>query len=493
MAACNQDAVYTDQQGDCWSRRMRGRRMKIGSNWVAGANLGAVLAFAPPAIADGSVTALLRHQTDAFSEASDRRDQPRMDALLDDEVLFSGGNGTVDRDPQRDKNDMTALVLKRQAQSFRGAGQRGAVSAMRRYLDDQVLFVNEDGAVSGNRDFKTGAPAAPPRPGSSTLTLSDWVLHYSGDVAVASYTDHQTVRFGDQILSYQFLSVDSWVKRRSGWKLIGSETIPLNQDPPAMTPAPQELADYAGNYVAGQLLRVTIALDGNALALSTNGGSPAVLVPISRDEFISGGAAPGYARAPIIFQRDAQGHISGYVSRNVILSRRESATGGAIAPAQNPTSTLALKDFVVHQTGDIAVATFLHERTIDYGGVVMHKSYRSIETWIKRANGWKMIASQGRELLADPPSISLSPSELQSYSGGYSAGLGLRVQISPTADALAASTNGERPIRLVPQVRDVFFVPGSPRITVIFQRDSAGRITGYISRRDGRDLAFSRG
>lgn len=89
--------------------------------------------------------------------------------------------------------------------------------------------------------------------------------------------------------------------------------------------------------------------------------------------------------------------------------------------------------------------------------------------------------------------MSLSPSELESYSGAYNAGPGLRVHISRAADALAASTSGEQPVRLVPEARDVFFVPGSPRITVIFRRDAAGRITGYISWRDGRDLTFSRG
>jgi hypothetical protein len=107
-------------------------------------------------------------------------------------------------------------LLKQQTQSFHEAGQRGDLPAMRRYLDEQVTFIDENGVVSSQRTFKGGAPAAAPKPGSYSLTLSDWILHDGGDVAVASYTDHQTVRFGDQILSYWFLSVDSRVKRCSG-------------------------------------------------------------------------------------------------------------------------------------------------------------------------------------------------------------------------------------------------------------------------------------
>ena len=57
-----------------------------------------------------------------------------MGRLLDDDVLFSGGNGSVDRDPARDKNDALSTLLKWQTQAFRNAGQRGDVAEMKRYL-----------------------------------------------------------------------------------------------------------------------------------------------------------------------------------------------------------------------------------------------------------------------------------------------------------------------------------------------------------------------
>ena len=129
----------------------------------------------------------LKGQTESFTDASSRHDQTAMGRLLDDDVLFSEGNGSVDRDPARDKNDALSTLLKGQPQAFRNAGQRGEVAEMKRYLDDNVVFINEDGVLSRYADFEGVAAAAPPGAISSTVTMTDWVLHYSGDVAVSSF------------------------------------------------------------------------------------------------------------------------------------------------------------------------------------------------------------------------------------------------------------------------------------------------------------------
>lgn len=114
------------------------------------------------------------------------------------------------------------------------------------------------------------------------------------------------------------------------------------------------------------------------------------------------------------------------------------------------------RDFMVHHSGDVAVATFLHDRDTPYYGQILHQIYRSIETWAKRGAARKMIASQGRQLPADPPVASLSPKELDGYAGVYSAGSDRTVTIFRQGDELAASTSGEPIARLAAEVRDVF-------------------------------------
>ena len=39
---------------------------------------------------------------------------------------------------------------------------------------------------------------------------------------------------------------------------------------------------------------------------------------------------------------------------------------------------------------------------------------------------------------------------------------------------------------------DAFFVPGEPRTRRIFQRDAAGRISGFVERRESWDLFWKR-
>jgi ketosteroid isomerase-like protein len=439
-------------------------------------------------------TALIRAQTNAFAEASDRQDQPAIDRMVDPDVLFSGGNGQVDRDPQFDKNDEVSALLKRQTQAFRDASQRGDVAAMRAWLDPALTFVNEDGVVSTLQTFHAGSPAVPPGSRSARVTIADWVLHHSGDVAVSSFTDDQVVDYGGQSVDCKFLSVEIWILRGTQWKLMGSQTIPLHQNPPALSLPADALAAYIGDYADGAGLTVTVSRDGDSLATSVNGDKPSPLVPESRDVFFRPDTEPGYARRRIVFRRDAGGRVTAYVSRSLVLERNGSAAAssrsGVALPAVSP--SLTLRDFVVRRAGDVAIATFLHDRVANFHGHAIHAIYRSMEAWVNRNGNWRMISSQGRELEPDPPAAASSPKPLDDYTGTYAAGPGLTVKISKAGERLLASTNQATAQTLTAEAEDRFFVAGAPRTSIVFQRNKTGCVTGYLGRRDERDLVFSR-
>lgn len=38
----------------------------------------------------------------------------------------------------------------------------------------------------------------------------------------------------------------------------------------------------------------------------------------------------------------------------------------------------------------------------------------------------------------------------------------------------------------------MLFTPGQPRLRKIIQRDARGKVTGFVSRREGHDLVFKR-
>jgi hypothetical protein len=354
------------------------------------------------------------------------------------------------------------------------------------------VYVDEDGVLVGQREFKTGAPALPAWASSSTIAIKDWTLHYDGKVAVASYVDDQTARVGNQELHDQFLSVDTWIKRERAWKLLASYTIPLNQDPAPAHLAPQDLQQYVGVYSIDHGQTVKIASDGAALTRTGSDGKSASLSAVARDIFVITGTDAGYGRPLVVFKRDADGKVSGYVNRDLTIPKLDAQADSATGTPPAVHSTLVLRDFIAHSAGDVVVATFFHDRTTDFGTRSLHATYRSMETWVKRPDGGKMITSQGRELLPDAQTTSLAAAELGHYEGVYSAGANLAVKIALDGDALVASAPNSAPMRLLPVTRDYFIVRGSPRIGVLFVRDATGQITGYLSRRDGRDVSFTR-
>jgi len=446
------------------------------------------------AVGDGGLSALLKHQTQAFSDASQTGDTAAMNALVDDQVLFSSGNGTVDGTGDAAKDPVSAL-LRKKTQAFLEARQRGDTAVMKSYFDDAALFTNEDGVVSGPHDLRIGASAVPAKDASFTITVSEWALHHAGDVAVASFIDDRAVRCGGQVLDDRFRAVETWFKRGATWKLVGSQAIPLPQDPAAVSLPSDELDEYAGTYTSAAGTRVVVSRNGDALTALPDGGKAIALAAETRDVFF----APGAAGARRIFQHDASGHVTGYVSRtaggDVAFTKADPAAAAASAapPPQPISSSITVTRWVVHVFGDLAIGSFVDDKVTRFpGDIVSNPKFRSTESWIKRGAAWKMIASQTLTLQPEPPAVTLSPDELNDYIGTYGIGSGIRVTITRDGTALASSVNGGKAVPFEAEVRDVFFTPGSPGSRDIFQRDPSGRVTGFLHRRDGRDLIYSR-
>lgn len=143
------------------------------------------------------------------------------------------------------------------------------------------------------------------------------------------------------------------------------------------------------------------------------------------------------------------------------------------------------------QDGDTAVALFRQKETEHYFGQTIHASYLTNTVWKKRAGGWKQIAAQVLAERTDPPAIALPVDKLAQYAGTY------RLKDSEPTYTLAIRNgellgmrNGRKPAKWKAEAPDVFFIPGDPRIRKIFQRDSRGRITGFVERRESWDIAW---
>jgi hypothetical protein len=81
---------------------------------------------------------------------------------------------------------------------------------------------------------------------------------------------------------------------------------------------------------------------------------------------------------------------------------------------------------------------------------------------------------------------------LDEYVGRYQAAPDLIYEITRNGDELSGGVVGGKPGPQKMELRDVMFAPGQPRSRKIFTRDAAGHVTGYLSRREERDVVWTR-
>jgi ketosteroid isomerase-like protein len=203
------------------------------------------------------------------------------------------------------KVDVSTLLF-RQTQQFSEAAQRGDGRSIARYLDDRVIFFNETGEMATKTELSANGP---PLPGiDRTIATTDWKCRVHGNVAVASFVDVvEQGRPGHRVRA-SFRSVETWLKEGDSWKMIGSETLTLHQDPPSLVLSAELLQQYAGSYVASSGLTFILKREANGLVVSIAGG-PAMPQKAEAPGILF---IPGSALREVI-QRNAQGRVSGFI------------------------------------------------------------------------------------------------------------------------------------------------------------------------------------
>ena len=165
----------------------------------------------------------------------------------------------------------------------------------------------------------------------------------------------------------------------------------------------------------------------------------------------------------------------------------------AIEPLPKGSSgTIAVTEWKATIFGDSAVSTEIDDEHENFHGQKIHAQYRATATWLKEAGDWKLVALQTIALRQDPPAVTLSGAQLDSYVGRYRAGADYTYTIIKNGDKLYGATNDGKPVEIEAELADVLFTPGAPRSRKIFQRDADGKVTGFLSRREERDVAFKK-
>ena len=249
---------------------------------------------------------------------------------------------------------------------------------------------------------------------------------------------------------------------------------------PAHTALPAALALLAALLPPPQARAATQPADDRALSTLLEAQTQAFSEAGKRND----AATMDRLLDPLVVFTNEQGQVA---------TKADLLEGAGPPAAADPNTRIQVTHWAMRRQGDdVATATFIDEVTRKLGGQQLVLRFQSTETWARRASGWKMIASHTMNVVRPPAPVTLAPALLDEYAGIYRLGSAMTVTIARSGDRLFTSTNGAPPSALQAEIKDVLFAPAVPNVRRIFQRNAQGRIQGFVSRRDGSDLVFTK-
>lgn len=203
-----------------------------------------------------------------------------------------------------------AATLKRQTQQLIDAVSRGDSGVWDLYLDPDVRYVDETGAVMTKQQMVDGTRPLPAGV-SGTIRIMDFDAVVHGDVGVATYVDDETETFHGHALHCRYRTTDTWRKTDEGWRLIAAQVLALREDPPSIPLTAAQRDAYRGTYVLAPGVAYEIRAAGDGLQGQQSGRMAETLLAEAPDVLF----VPGRPRYRYVFLRDASGKITGFAQR----------------------------------------------------------------------------------------------------------------------------------------------------------------------------------
>jgi Domain of unknown function (DUF4440) len=211
--------------------------------------------------------------------------------------------------PSSQSSDIAAL-LQRQTQEMMDAIAAGDRTPWTRYLDEAVVYAAEDGTTKSKAQLVEEIRPFPKEIwGKLRVTEFRTALH--GKTAVTNYISEEDQGYFGQVMHARYLSTDTWIDTAAGWRLVASQVLALRDDPPEVRPDGGKLDEYVGVYALTPDVTYAIRRDGDRLVGTRTGRKTEPL----RVELADCLFVPGQPRLRKVFQRDANGHVTGFVER----------------------------------------------------------------------------------------------------------------------------------------------------------------------------------
>ena len=197
----------------------------------------------------------------------------------------------------------TTLLAKTQA--FSDAGQQNDGEAVAKMLTDEVLFFNEGGEQATKQEMASARRGPPAADIKVTMAVTDWRCRVYGDTAVASFIDVRSEVNHGEASTIRYRSVETWHREGVDWRIVGSETIALVDDPPAVMLPTRLLDEYVGTYVDREGRSFAFTRTDSGIAASLDGGPAKVQSAEVTDVLFT----PGRYRQRKVFERDVAGKV----------------------------------------------------------------------------------------------------------------------------------------------------------------------------------------
>ena len=138
--------------------------------------------------------------------------------------------------------------------------------------------------------------------------------------------------------------------------------------------------------------------------------------------------------------------------------------------------------------GDTAILSYDVDETETIFGQHLTARYHTIDTWLRRADVWQIIATQTMRYYEDPAVGRADKAKFPEFSGEYELAEGQTRKVMVENDGLYLERNGKRE-QLFPESADIFFRKGVEG-RILFRTDASGKVDALIDRRNNEDVVW---
>jgi hypothetical protein len=204
---------------------------------------------------------------------------------------------------------ITQTELVRRTQKLLDAFAPGDRAPWKLYLaDDAILFDEQGRNMDKDMFLATLQPLPPGYTGS--IEVAGLTARFATGVAILSYDADETETVYGQRLHARYHMTDTWIYRKSLWKIIASQALRYYEDPATSNVAESLLDDYVGVYELAPGHTMTVTRQGTRLYAQRDASPLVELLPESPDLFFRAGV-----EGRRFFHRDASGRVDSLIDR----------------------------------------------------------------------------------------------------------------------------------------------------------------------------------